>query len=95
MTLPAMPPPAEEGASASKADAPDHDMTVTDAALTEDAAHDPGSTRHAGAADGLGGPHDRASRGYGPRDEAEIRRRRRLKNTQRNDRQRQNRKSHR
>ena len=83
-TLPAMPPPAEDGAGASTADAPDHDMTmVTDAALTEDAAHDPSSTRHAGAADGLGGPRDRASRGYGPRDEAEIRRRRRLQNKQR------------
>ena len=75
--------PAEDGAGASTADAPDHDMTtVTDAALTEDAAHDPGSTRHAGAADGLGGPRDRASRGYGPRDAAEIRRRRMLKKAQ-------------
>ena len=62
-----MPPPAEDGACASTADAPDHDVTtVTDAALTEDAAHDPSSTRHAGAADGLGGPRDRASGGYGP-----------------------------
>ena len=56
--------------------------TVTDAALTEDAAHDPGSTRHAGAADSPGGPRDRASRGYGPRDAAEIRRRRTLKKAQ-------------
>ena len=62
--------------------------TVTDAALTEDAAHVPGSTRHAGAADGLGGPRDRASRGYGPRDADEIRRRRRLKTAQRHARNR-------
>ena len=48
---------------------------------TTDATQDSDRTRHAGATDGLGDPRDRASRGYGPRDEAEIRR--------------QNRKSHR
>ena len=79
-----MDPPTEDGAGASAAGTEDeHDMTtVTDAALTVDAAHDPGSTRHAGAADGLGGPRDRASRGYGPRDAIEIRRRRMLKKAQ-------------
>lgn len=55
---------------------------LTDTAPTADAAHDPDSTRHDGAAGGLGGPRDRVSRGYGPRDDAEIRRRRRLKNAQ-------------
>ena len=57
-------------------------LNLGDAALTEDAAHDPSSTRHAGAADGFGGPRDRASRGYGPRDADEVRRRRRLQNKQ-------------
>ena len=71
-------PTAPDGASASAAGAHDVLMTtVTDTANTADAAHDPDSIRHDSAADSLGGPRDRASRGYGPWDEAEIRRRRR------------------
>ena len=77
-------PTAEDGAGVAVPGAPDDDMmTVTDAASTADAAHDSNRARPYGAADGLGGPRDRASRGYGPRDAAEIRRRRRLKTAQR------------
>ena len=69
-------PIAEDGVGASAAGAPDVDMaTVTDTTPKADAASDPDSTRPDGAAADLGGPRERASRGYGPRDAAELRRR--------------------
>ena len=70
---------AEDGVGASAAGAPDVDMaTVTDTTPKADSASDPDSTRP-----DPGGLRDRASRGYGPRDAAELRRRQKQLNEKR------------